>query len=90
MNEIEEKYYIFNTFSNNYFILIKAIRFCDKILPFLLQKMEQNNEKLRIGSLTVIRHLINSSKGQMANKRELVLSGLRPLLTEQNNKVTIK
>jgi hypothetical protein len=49
--------------------------------------MEQNNEKLRISSLVVIRHLINSSKDQMSNKRELVLSGLRPLLTESNNKV---
>lgn len=67
-----------------------AVRFCDKILPFLLQKFEQNNDKLRVGSLTVIRHIINSATKQMANKRELVLSGLRPILSDPNAKVIEK
>jgi maestro heat-like repeat-containing protein family member 1 len=64
-----------------------SIRFCDRLLPFLMQKLEQNNPQLRMASLTVIKHLINSSKDQMSNKKEIVLSGLRPLLSDTNNKV---
>ena len=67
-----------------------AFRYSDKIVPFLLQKYEQNNEKIRIGSLTVLKHLINSCKEQMENKLELVLSGMRQLINENNNKVTLK
>ncbi len=57
------------------------------MLPFLLQKFEQNNEKTRICSLTILKHLINSSDEQMENKKQIVLSGLRLLLAETNNKV---
>ena len=57
------------------------------MLPFLLQKFEQNNEKIRICSLTILKHLINSSDEQMENKKQIVLSGLRTLLSETNNKV---
>lgn len=59
------------------------------MLPFLLQKFEQNNEKNRIASLTILKHLINSSEEQMANKKQIVISGLRLLLNETNNKVNI-
>lgn len=65
-----------------------ALRYCDRLLPFILQKFEQNNEKMRIASLNIIKHLINSSEEQMSNKKQLVISGLRPLLSETNNKVT--
>ncbi len=61
--------------------------YSDKLVPFLLQKFEQNNEKNRIASLTVLKHLINSCKEQMLNKHQLVVSGMRQLLSETNNKV---
>lgn len=64
-----------------------ARRYSDRILPFLLQKFEQNNEKNRIASLTVIRHLINSCTEQMSNKRQLVISGVRVILNETNPRV---
>lgn len=57
------------------------------MLPFLLQKFEQNNEKNRIASLTVIKHLINSSGNQMANKKQLAISGIRVILNETNPRV---
>ncbi len=63
--------------------------YSDKIVPFLIQKFEQNNEKNRIASLTVLKHLINSCKEQMTNKHQLVVSGMRQLLSETNNKVDI-
>ena len=69
------------------FYLKKALRYSDRMLPFLVQKFEQNNEKIRICSLTILKHLINSSDEQMENKKQIVLSGLRTLLSETNNKV---
>ena len=33
----------------------------DRVIAFLLQKLEANYEKTRIGSLAVIKHLVNSS-----------------------------
>ena len=36
-----------------------AIRYSDRILPFLLQKLEQNNEMNRVSSLIILKHLIN-------------------------------
>jgi hypothetical protein len=38
-------------------------------------------------SLVILKHLINSSNDHMSNKKELVLSGLRILLIDQNNKI---
>lgn len=64
-----------------------AVRYSDKIVPFLIQKYELNNERVRIASLTILKHLINSCKAQMENKQQLVLSGMRQLINENNNKV---
>jgi maestro heat-like repeat-containing protein family member 1 len=57
------------------------------MLPFFLQKFEQNNEKIRIASLTILKHLINSCDEQMKNKKQIVISGLRLLLAETNSRV---
>jgi hypothetical protein len=57
------------------------------MLPFLFQKFEQNNEKNRISSLTILKHLINSSEEQMLNKKQIIISSLRLLLTDPNNRV---
>ena len=64
-----------------------AIRYSDKLVPFCLQKFEQTNEKTRVASLTILKHLINSCKEQMENKQQLVVSGLRLLIADNNNKV---
>jgi len=64
-----------------------ATRFSDRMLPLLLQKFEQNNEKNRIGALIILKHLVNSCNEQMLNKKQIVISGLRLLLSETNNKV---
>ena len=71
-----------------YFILLfLAIKYSDRMLPFLFQKFEQNNEKNRISSLTILKHLINSSEEQMLNKKQIIISSLRLLLTDPNNRV---
>lgn len=67
-----------------------ANRYSDKLVPFLLQKLEQNNEKPRSAALTVLQHLINSQKENMLNKQQLVVSGMRLLINETDNKVKSK
>lgn len=71
--------------NNNIFLIAK--RYSDRVLPFLLQKFDQTHEKNRIASLTVLKHLINSCVEQMANKKQLVISGVRIILTETNPRV---
>uniref|UniRef100_A0A8C9V2U7 Maestro heat like repeat family member 1 n=1 Tax=Scleropages formosus TaxID=113540 RepID=A0A8C9V2U7_SCLFO len=40
---------------------VLANTFPDRLIVFVLQKLENNNERNRMGSLAVLRHLINSS-----------------------------
>ncbi|CAN0069578.1 unnamed protein product [Lampetra fluviatilis] len=59
----------------------------DRLLAYLLQKLEQNNERNRIGTLIILKHLINSAAPQIEDKKPVILSGLKLLLLEQSNKV---
>ncbi|CAH1269548.1 MROH1 [Branchiostoma lanceolatum] len=68
-----------------------ARSFSDRTIGFLMQKLESgglvNSEKNRIGTLEIIKHLINSAGPYMEDKKPLVVSGLQAILTENNNKV---
>lgn len=44
-----------------YFLFPVANSFPDRLVMFVLQKLENSNERSRVGSLAVLRHLINSS-----------------------------
>ena len=61
--------------------------FSAKTVNFLLDKLNQQNEKLKIGTLSVIRHLVNSSASRMQDKHTLILSGLKMVLQDPSNKV---
>ncbi len=67
-----------------------SVQYSDKLVPFLIQTFEKKDEKTRIASLTVLKHMINSCKEHMENKKQLVVSGLRLLVNEMNNKVAFK
>lgn len=41
--------------------LLQANSFPDRLVMFVLQKLENSNERSRVGSLAVLRHLINST-----------------------------
>ncbi|XP_064639982.1 maestro heat-like repeat-containing protein family member 1 isoform X2 [Lineus longissimus] len=64
--------------------------FSDRIVGFLLQKLENTQDKIKMGALLVLRHIINSAGPHMENKQALILSGLKMLLGETNNKVKKK
>ncbi|WAR11640.1 MROH1-like protein, partial [Mya arenaria] len=61
--------------------------FSGKLTGILLQKLEQNNEKIKIGILTIFKHLINAAAPAMEDKKEVVLSGLKGVAQEPSNKV---
>ncbi|XP_069113199.1 maestro heat-like repeat-containing protein family member 1 isoform X7 [Argopecten irradians] len=66
---------------------ILARSFSGKLTGILLAKLDNNNEKTKIGILTIFKHLINAATDSMADKQEVVVSGLKSMVLEQNNKI---
>ncbi|GFX94408.1 maestro heat-like repeat-containing protein family member 1 [Trichonephila clavipes] len=65
---------------------VLASIYSNRLITFLLQKLESGNEAYRIGSLTVFKHLINSCDTHISPKVPLIVSGLKPIL-DSGNKV---
>ncbi|XP_034373201.1 maestro heat-like repeat-containing protein family member 1 isoform X1 [Arvicanthis niloticus] len=59
----------------------------DRLLAFLLPRLDTNNERLRVGTLQILRHIINSAAVQMEAKKPFILSSMRPPLLDTNDKV---
>ncbi|XP_022357822.1 maestro heat-like repeat-containing protein family member 1 isoform X6 [Enhydra lutris kenyoni] len=59
----------------------------DRLLAFLLPKLDASNERTRVGTLQVVRHVINSAASQMEVKKPFILSSMRLPLLDTNTKV---
>ncbi|XP_070320399.1 maestro heat-like repeat-containing protein family member 1 isoform X2 [Odocoileus virginianus] len=59
----------------------------DRLLAFLLPKLDTSNERTRVGTLQVLRHVINTAAAQMAVKKPFILSSMKLPLLDTNNKV---
>ncbi|XP_072535589.1 maestro heat-like repeat-containing protein family member 1 isoform X2 [Salminus brasiliensis] len=68
---------------------ILANTFPDRLMVFVLQRLENSNERNRMGSLAVLRHLINSTilASIMETKKLLILASIRQPLVDHSNKV---
>ncbi|XP_061145513.1 maestro heat-like repeat-containing protein family member 1 isoform X2 [Syngnathus typhle] len=66
-------------------LLAKA--FPDRLVMLVLQRLENSNERSRLGSLAVLRHLINSSTSMMESKKLLILASIRQPMADHSNKV---
>ncbi|XP_061806331.1 maestro heat-like repeat-containing protein family member 1 isoform X1 [Nerophis lumbriciformis] len=64
-----------------------ATAFPDRLVMFVLQRLENSNERSRMGSLAILRHLINSSTSMMATKKLLILASIRQPMADHSNKV---
>ncbi|KAM4568168.1 maestro heat-like repeat-containing protein family member 1 isoform 1-T2 [Fundulus diaphanus] len=64
-----------------------ANSFPDRLVMYVLQKLENSNERSRMGSLAVLRHLINSSSSTMESKKLLILASIRQPMADHSNKV---
>ncbi|XP_057387807.1 maestro heat-like repeat-containing protein family member 1 isoform X3 [Balaenoptera acutorostrata] len=59
----------------------------DRLLAFLLPKLDTSNERTRVGTLQVVRHVINSAAAQMEVKQPFILSSMKLPLLDTNSKV---
>ncbi|XP_021039120.1 maestro heat-like repeat-containing protein family member 1 isoform X6 [Mus caroli] len=59
----------------------------DRLLAFLLPRLDTSNERLRVGTLQILRHIINSAAAQMEAKQPFILSSMRLPLLDTNDKV---
>ncbi|GFN92402.1 maestro heat-like repeat family member 1 [Plakobranchus ocellatus] len=66
---------------------IIARAFSGKLVGILLTKLESKDEKIRIGILSIFKHVINAAVSAMEDKKEVVVSGLKGLCFETNNKI---
>ena len=63
--------------------------FSDRVIAYVLERLDQGNEKIRMAALTITRHLVNSGGSHMDQKKSFILSGLKMVLGDNNNKVRI-
>ncbi|XP_060099020.1 maestro heat-like repeat-containing protein family member 1 [Heteronotia binoei] len=66
---------------------VLAASFPDRLLGFLLPKLESGNERVRVGILTILRQIINSAPSQMEIKKPFILSSMKLPLQDHSNKV---
>ncbi|XP_072458786.1 maestro heat-like repeat-containing protein family member 1 isoform X3 [Notamacropus eugenii] len=66
---------------------ILACSFPDRLLAFLLPKLENSNERIRVGTLHIMRQVINSASAQMEIKKPFILSSMKFPLLDSNNRV---
>ncbi|KAB1257812.1 Maestro heat-like repeat-containing protein family member 1 [Camelus dromedarius] len=59
----------------------------DRLLAFLLPKLDSSHERTRVGTLQVLRHVIYSAAAQMEVKKPFILSSMRLPLLDTNNQV---
>ncbi|XP_051874539.1 maestro heat-like repeat-containing protein family member 1 [Pristis pectinata] len=64
--------------------------FTSHIIEFLLLKLEINNSQIRLGTLTVLDHLINMVPLYMASQKIQILAGTKLLVLDTNNRVKAK
>jgi hypothetical protein len=55
--------------------------FTDQVLTFLMQRVLSKDQRVKEGTLHVLRHLINRLDKELADKKALIVGGLQPLLS---------
>ncbi|XP_069477987.1 maestro heat-like repeat-containing protein family member 1 isoform X2 [Ambystoma mexicanum] len=66
---------------------VLACAFPDRLLAYVLPKLENNNEKIRLGTLVIMKQIINSASVQMESKKSLILASMKLPLQDSSNKV---
>ncbi|XP_075705125.1 maestro heat-like repeat-containing protein family member 1 isoform X2 [Rhinoderma darwinii] len=66
---------------------VLASSFPDHLLSYLLPKLEANNPKVRVGTLIILKQVINSAASLMEVKKPLILTAVRQPLQDSNNRV---
>uniref|UniRef100_A0A8R1EA29 HEAT repeat protein n=1 Tax=Caenorhabditis japonica TaxID=281687 RepID=A0A8R1EA29_CAEJA len=64
---------------------VAATRFADRIVYYLLHKMQNVADSQKLGAINVLRHLLNANGQHMEDKRSLLTMGLKKLLAVENS-----
>ena len=62
---------------------VSARRFADKLVYYLLHKMQSEKDTYKLVATNLMRHLLNAAGPQMEDKRSLITMGLKPMLTDE-------
>ncbi|NXA57418.1 MROH1 protein, partial [Nothocercus julius] len=66
---------------------VLACSFPDRVLAFLLPKLESSSERTRVGTLLIMRQIINSAASQMEAKKPVILASMKLPLQDSNARV---
>ncbi|GCC38075.1 hypothetical protein chiPu_0016586 [Chiloscyllium punctatum] len=61
------------------FIVLAPI-YADSLVDFLLLKLENTEQQMRVGTLTVLRHLISSVSSHLERKQVKIVAAIKPML----------
>ncbi|KAI6647039.1 Maestro heat-like repeat-containing protein family member 1 isoform X2 [Oopsacas minuta] len=59
----------------------------DRMIGFLLSKLEPTGEKTRLGAMDILSHLINSADEVLEDKKPMILNGLKIICQDPNLRV---
>ncbi|XP_072322913.1 maestro heat-like repeat-containing protein family member 1 [Scyliorhinus torazame] len=66
--------------------------YADSLVDFLLTKLENADQQVRVGTLTVLRHLISSASSHLERRKAEIVAAVKPVLldksTNQEKKIT--
>ena len=57
----------------------------EQVVSFILSKLEPSNVPSRLGALAVIKHLVVSVSTELADRKGLIVSGVKPLVASETN-----
>eukprot|EP00026_Physarum_polycephalum_P000352 Phypoly_transcript_00352.p1 GENE.Phypoly_transcript_00352~~Phypoly_transcript_00352.p1 ORF type:complete len:1660 (+),score=332.46 Phypoly_transcript_00352:97-5076(+) len=57
--------------------------FPDQLVTFLLGRIEQKDARTRIGALNVVKHIVTRLGKELEDKKGLLVSGVKPLVTNE-------
>ncbi|KAG8534575.1 hypothetical protein GDO81_019114, partial [Engystomops pustulosus] len=66
---------------------VLASTFPDHLLLFLLPKLEASNPRVRVGTLIILKQVINSAASLMEVKKPMILAAVRQPLQDPSNQV---
>ncbi|XP_039269337.2 maestro heat-like repeat-containing protein family member 1 [Styela clava] len=66
---------------------ILASQYSEVLVNFMLTRVDSKDERIRIGCLVILRHLINSSSIHIEERKDVIVIGLTKILIETSNKV---
>ncbi|GCB76262.1 hypothetical protein scyTo_0018318 [Scyliorhinus torazame] len=63
---------------------VLAPAYADSLVDFLLPKLENTDEQTRVGTLSILRHLISSVSSHLEGKKAQIVAAIKPMLLDNS------